>query len=272
MSNLLTVTDIENQFLSMTRHKCPEWFALMYNEKDKNNKKIGAEKKFFNVKQVTEEEIEKYIDKIKNKKNITEKEKIKRIEKYTTQINNSNNENSVKKDIIKKWLGKTINKTINGYFYEVAILILLDRYDKSHYWYNPKKQFANDSFTKRTIQPDGGLKKSIGLICKGILEIKGYRHKMSGTVDDKNWGIPFKYMSFSLENGNKISVILCGHLTPLNKQLIKLTFDYHTYLTYADEINYPKYIPLYETWKAYNFNGYFSFKYLEQALKDSNEK
>jgi hypothetical protein len=173
------------------------------------------------------------------------------------------------KKIVKKYINRCVKKKIQGELYEASVVILFHRHNKQNYWYFPNKEkIENDCMSTKSysLTPDGGLLKSVGNISKGILEIKGFSHLMTGSADEKNCRVPSKYMYYPLKKGHKVSVILCGKLTTCNQKLINLTNDYHNYLNGKEYSKLHK--PEYDMWIQYNFNGYFTFSYLEITLKN----
>lgn len=129
----------------------------------------------------------------------------------------SNTKNNTTWEILLKYKNQIcilikINLNINvknlkpGYCYELGVFYL---FDDCKFNYNPTiKEFLGNN-----IIPDGKYNDI-------YVEIKGFRHDMSGTCDEKNIGISWKYYSLSKFN-EKLLVILCGKITKINKELLK---------------------------------------------------
>ncbi len=108
---------------------------------------------------------------------------------------------------IKLFLNKKINKLSSGILAELGIYFLFDDF---------KFEFSIKFKFKNCI-PDCKINNI-------YLEIKNFRHDMTGTCDEKNASIPWKYFRLN-KFDEKLLVIFCGKITKINKQLLIETKD-----------------------------------------------
>lgn len=159
---------------------------------------------------------------------------------------------------VNSTLGLKIRKLKPGPVYECAVKLITN--------FNlDKKKFTKKHkiYAKKSIIPDAynssKMELSNYIIPSGPIEIKGFSHGETGTADEKNLGIVCKYLYYPYESDDKLTVILCGHITAVNKLLIDQTLEYQNWLN-DDTIEHTLMpICLKEFWKQAQFNGFLSF-------------
>lgn len=118
---------------------------------------------------------------------------------------------------IKLYLNKKIKKLSSGILYELGIYFLFDNF---------KFKFSTN-FKFKNLIPDCKIQDV-------FIEVKGYRHDMSGTADEKNIGIGWKYYNFN-NFQEKLIVIFCGKITKIKNNIYPKFLGYYKF---DDFLNY----------------------------------